>query len=166
MCKEEDLRLRRGEIMDNGWVPPEIMEDRATRGVCCRCEGELFQDNPTYCEEHWFKSRAARHLGNPEKGPELKALWDAQNGQCAYTGWELKAGTNASLDHILPQAKRPTLVHEITNVEWVHCAVNAAKADMMPSEFISFCQLVVEHKGEKTPTPQRKAIDLNTGKCA
>jgi len=75
----------------------------------------------------------------------LEKLWEAQEGKCAITGWqmtmELANGvvpTNCSIDRI-DSAKG----YEQDNIQLVCRAVNVAKSDLSTKNFVALCDAVL-----------------------
>ena len=71
-----------------------------------------------------------------------------QNHQCAYTGKQLTAGINLSLDHILPKSSFPELSQKLNNLVWVDLRVNQAKNNLLPSNFRQMCEDVVVYRSD------------------
>lgn len=65
---------------------------------------------------------------------ELWQKWIEQQGRCAYTGWYLEHGINASIDRI-----DSTFGYLLNNVQWVHRDVNRIKSDFSETYFKSLC---------------------------
>lgn len=72
----------------------------------------------------------------------LWGVWEDQDGRCAYTGWDLTHGVDASLDRI---DSRDGYV--VGNVQWVHRNINRMKSDFSEDEFIRMCEAVA-HRGD------------------
>lgn len=94
------------------------------------------------CGICFLKQVARRHLGSLSRWPELQQKLISQNSRCPYTGALLELGRNASVDHIFPTSKYPELRTEISNIEWVCMAANAAKGDMTKETFLEWIALV------------------------
>lgn len=93
-----------------------------------------------YCLEHWVRSIARKYLENKNRQESfptgaLVALWNKQNGCCAITGIPLIPGSTATIDHILPVSKGGT--NEISNLRFVHYAVNLFKKDSTDAELVN-----------------------------
>ena len=92
---------------------------------------------------------------------DLIALWEAQGGKCALTGWSMtmtrRVGivrTNASIDRI-DSLKGYTL----DNIQLVCVAANKAKFDLSHDEFVKLCKSVVakaSRNARKRSVPCRK----------
>lgn len=76
---------------------------------------------------------------------DLKTLWSAQSGKCAYTGIKLVLNSGsrqdirylASLDRI-----DSSLPYQKGNVQFVSTAINYAKSDMSHEHFVEFLDLI------------------------
>lgn len=72
---------------------------------------------------------------------DLWDIWEAQDGKCAYTGWELSFGykseTTASIDRIDSSGG-----YTLGNVQWVHKDVNRMKTDFPEDRFLQICRAV------------------------
>lgn len=115
--------------------------ERRARGVCIRC-----QEPPVaagMCLACWFKQMATVSLKDRSRADDLRALWDAQGGRCAYTGDELAPGVNASLDHRVPRSRGGA--DTLENLQWVTLDVNRAKNALPEETFIAMCQRVARH---------------------
>jgi len=93
-----------------------------------------------YCLEHWIRSIARKYSENKNRQENfdtsaLLSLWQKQNGCCAITGIPLIPGSTATIDHILPVSKGGT--NEITNLRFVHYAVNLFKKDSTDGELVN-----------------------------
>lgn len=103
------------------------------------------------CEVHWFAARATQRLGlgpkTIERGQALKAILESQGRKCAYTGRDLVCGVNASVEHKIPQSRRPDLKADLGNIEWLDLRVNRMKTDMTHDEFVEECALIAERAG-------------------
>lgn len=119
----------------------EKRRERKERGVCTAC-GRNPLGAGLVCLGCWFANSATANVNDRLRGPEIRALFDAQGGRCALTGDELTPGVNASLDHIVPRAKGGG--NEITNLRWVTFAVNRAKQDMSDDDLFVLCAKVIE----------------------
>jgi hypothetical protein len=94
----------------------------------------------------YLRSKAVRRGGDCLSLDALETLWFAQGGKCALTGWpmtmELAKGvvpTNCSIDRV------DSLQGYIPgNVQLVCRAVNVAKHDLSPNDFLALCRAVVE----------------------
>ena len=73
----------------------------------------------------------------------IEYLWNlyiTQNRKCAITGNELPNILEASLDRI-----DSSKGYIEGNVQWVHKTINLMKMDLSESDFLKWCQTVVEH---------------------
>jgi hypothetical protein len=66
---------------------------------------------------------------------EMWAQWLTQDGRCAYTGWQLEIGINASLDRIDNERG-----YMSDNIQWVHRDVNRMKSDFSEGYFVTLCR--------------------------
>jgi hypothetical protein len=94
----------------------------------------------------YLRSKAITRLGNCISTDDLVNIWNAQNGKCAMSGWEmtmkLGAGvipTNCSIDKIDPNKG-----YETGNVQLVCRAINVAKSDLPIALFIQMCAAITE----------------------
>lgn len=73
---------------------------------------------------------------------EAWSLFQAQEGKCALTGWDLHidVGGTASLDRIDSNG-----VYELGNVQWTHKHANVSKNSLSDAEFLAMCQAVVDN---------------------
>lgn len=87
----------------------------------------------------WTYRRGAEIRGYTwEVTPEdLWDLWLTQQGCCAYTGWKLEHGVDASLDR-----RENSKGYVVGNVQWVHKDVNAMKLAFSEKRFIQVCQAI------------------------
>lgn len=120
---------------------------------CHDCNQEQLPTS-RYCLRCWIRDSVRRTLGVKDKQQKehltdllLVKLQD-QNHQCVYTGKQLKAGVNLSLDHILPKSEFPELNLDLSNLVWVDLAVNVAKNKLLPSNFRQMCEDVVLFQSE------------------
>jgi hypothetical protein len=94
----------------------------------------------------YLRAKAVRRGGHCVSVDALETLWFSQNGLCAITGWpmtmELSRGvvpTNCSIDRV-----DSSQGYEPGNVQLVCRAVNVAKHDLSPNDFLQLCRAVVE----------------------
>lgn len=111
---------------------------------CPICGKPRMSSHVMLCEEHHFKSACSRMLGTNKDWKTLKAIWDNQNGKCAYTGEVLCMGVTASIDHILPVSKYPELKNDINNIQWVSIQMNAVKNDLTELEMVNLFKTVID----------------------
>lgn len=102
--------------------------------------------------EKWGQiQKGARERGIPVEITiqDAWALFEAQDGRCALTGWPLSlyarsrsasADTDASLDRI-----DNSLGYIEGNVQWVHKWANQAKNDLPESDFVEMCRAVADY---------------------
>lgn len=95
----------------------------------------------------YLRAKAVARRGDSVTVEQLEALWRAQEGRCALTGWpmtrELGRGvvaTNASIDRI--DSARG---YEPGSIQLVCRAANTAKNALSPAEFLALCRAVVEN---------------------
>ena len=74
----------------------------------------------------------------------LWSVWEAQKGQCAYTGLPIELNRDASLDRI--DSSRGYVKG---NVHWVMWKINRMKLNIPHEEFIQLCSLVSSRNGEQ-----------------
>lgn len=72
---------------------------------------------------------------------QLWEIWIEQNGKCAYTGWKLTHGVDASLDRI-----DSAFGYVSGNVQWVHKDINRMKTDFPEVYFLKLCKEVTENQ--------------------
>lgn len=141
LCENKD---RRGRAMCGGCSKDHLQRakvranDRRQRGACRQCGKEA--NGRAYCFDHWFNRTSQNHLKDYKRGPELRAIWEAQKGRCALTGLDLTQ-ENAQLDHILPRARGGT--NEIANLRWVIGWANLMKRDATDLELMEQCELIL-----------------------
>ena len=123
---------------------------RVAAGVCRSCTSPPAFGSQV-CETHWFAHRATQRLGlGPDsigRGQALKAILEAQNYTCPYSGRKLVPGVNAAVDHIRPHAHHPELRGELSNIQWVDEVVNRMKQDLEHKDFIALCALIAKRTG-------------------
>lgn len=85
---------------------------------------------------------AKRGLACDLSTAQMRELFAAQGGKCAYTGRQLafRPEKTASLDRI-----NSDVGYTAGNVQWVHKAINVAKHTQTHEEFIAMCYAVVSH---------------------
>lgn len=70
---------------------------------------------------------------------DLWSKWIEQEGKCAYTGWSLTHGVDASLDR-----KDNNVGYTLDNVQWVHRDVNRLKSDWSHVRFLELVRGIAE----------------------
>jgi 5-methylcytosine-specific restriction endonuclease McrA len=120
------------------------MNNQLLRGLCIFCTEKRFGDS-ALCEKHYFNSIATSNLKDRTKGDHLKEIFFAQNSKCYYSGRELIAGKNASIDHLFPISTHPELANSIENIRWCDKQVNHAKNNMDYTSFINLCGDIVKY---------------------
>lgn len=120
---------------------------RVKNGDCYDCPEKATVGK--YCLKHWFhKVSSFKNTGTRRNGLKLMELFYLQKEKCAYTGFLLIPGVNASVDHKIPKSKGGS--HEIENLQWVDAKINRMKTDMTHCEFIEMCALVLSRAGGTT----------------
>ena len=127
----------------------------------CHSCNETALNTSRYCLKCWIKDCVRKTLGVKDKQEKellanllLKKL-KLQNHKCAYTGRNITAGINLSLDHVLPKSRFPDSTLNIDNLVWVDLSCNVAKNNLLPSDFLSMCEAVVLHRSEILCTSQK-----------
>lgn len=115
---------------------------RLSKGLCAFCDEPRV--GTQLCVEHYLKFTAKTHLGTSKRYDELRALFDKQQGVCPYTGFLLRLGVDASIDHIV--AKSSGGSHEVDNLQWVYYKANFMKQDMGELEFLELVKKICEHR--------------------
>lgn len=80
------------------------------------------------------EKRGVTWLVTPE---QIWSVWLLQEGRCAYTGWKLTHGVDASLDRI-----DNTRGYEPDNIQFVHRDINKMKSDFTEGRFLELCGAV------------------------
>jgi len=114
---------------------------RLARGLCGDC-GVDVEGRRIICDACHCKRLAKSVLGNREKWVELMAIYQQQEGKCAYSGVRLVMGVDASIDHILPKGRGGT--NEISNLQWVHWFVNVFRRHRDEREFIGMFEAFMQ----------------------
>lgn len=135
-----NLPVRDKEREHGYWVA--MTERRREAGVCLDCGSSepLIGTGWPICLDCWFKGIARKRGGSRRNGPMIRAIFEEQQGRCAYTGELLVPGTNASLDHKLPMSRGGK--HEKVNLQWVTGRINSMKSDLTHEEFIALCGVI------------------------
>lgn len=113
---------------------------------CCLVCGKEPIGSSRFCEQHFYKNNAFRHLGSKKLSKVLEDKFNAQGGKCAYTGLPLMLGENASVDHIKSIALFPESKHDPNNVQWVDITVNMMKREMREGSFLQLIRLIYINK--------------------
>lgn len=114
------------------------------RGACQNCGRKNDQPEMSVCTRCVIRTIARRNLGDSSRVPELLELFGKQEGKCALSAVSIALGQNASIDHIIPTNRGGT--NDITNLRWVHIAVNRMKHDMLDVELLEWAERVVANK--------------------
>lgn len=120
-------------------------------GKCIKCAKPVDVARGQSCKMCILKATAHTWLGTAKRAPELRALLEAQDYKCPYTGRNLEIGRNATIDHKVPRSRGGT--DDIGNLQWVDWQVNKAKTDMTHDEFITLCRLVADRAANSVTTP-------------
>ena len=108
----------------------------------CSCGKKIFAGKT--CEKCWFKVKAKDHTGSRKNWKDLKKILENQNYKCLYTGKELIAGGNATVDHIIPKCKGGS--NSIANLQWIDKHVNIhMKFNMSHNEFIDYLKHIINY---------------------
>ncbi len=75
---------------------------------------------------------------------QIWAVWLRQDGRCAYTGWQLTHGVDASLDRI-----DSAVGYTVGNIQFVHRDINRMKSNFSEKHFWLLCESVTKHKVTK-----------------
>jgi len=83
---------------------------------------------------------------------ELKQQWNAQNGVCPYTGWEMENPVSTSENDKLPKTIRRASLDRIDsscgyikeNIQFVCYMAQCAKNEFTHEELVSFCKAVAK----------------------
>lgn len=137
------------------WRDDEIIRRRKL-GLCnyfgCKTSA-IVDENRKFglCEQHYLQTLSRSHFNNCKRWQELKEIF-YNNPVCPYTGIKLKLGVNASLDHIIPKAKKGT--NDKHNLQFVYCFddfdVNRMKGEMTSDEFKKAIDVLSTHmRGEQ-----------------
>lgn len=106
-------------------------------GQCMKCSKPALITTGVICATCYFKQVAIMSMYKYSLWPALKVLWEQQKGHCAYTGVPLQLGVDAALDHKYPCNRFPELRADLSNVQWVHKAVNDMKHTFTHEEFLT-----------------------------
>jgi hypothetical protein len=87
------------------------------------------------CGQCYFQQASYLHTRNKNRWKEFKNLLEAQNFICPISGRKLIPGKNASVDHILPKSKFPSLSKDTMNMRWVDVNINHMKNNLTDDEF-------------------------------
>lgn len=122
---------------------------RRKNGLCERC-GNLGINNisrkTVFCEICYLKATSKKHFDTETKWEDLRKLFENQK-VCPYTGFELKIGVNASLDHKVPKCHDGG--NELENLQFVFTSgdvdVTFMKGKMADSEFKDVIRIIHNH---------------------
>ena len=111
-------------------------------GLCLDCgtPNPTVGDRYPLCLDCWFQGIAKKRGGSRRNGPVIKAIFEEQQGRCAYTGELLVPGATASLDHKIPMSRGGR--HDKANLQWVTGRINSMKADLTHEEFVALCGVI------------------------
>lgn len=121
-----------------------VRKSRRDAGLCERCGLRPKIGNVRQCETCWFVVMSHEATGTTTHAEELRALFYANGGRCAYSGAPLEIGVDASLDHRLPVTKGGT--DDVGNLQWVHAAVNQMKWNFTEGQFFAWIRLIHAHR--------------------
>lgn len=132
-CRKQTAKLKR-----------ERRRARKANGVCKTCGSvPLFLDSRR-CRECFFKDASYHHLGTAKKWHLLAQKWEDQGGKCAYTGEELRADRNTTIEHIESQSQHPELSNDSANVVWVIRSINNIKGGRDLGEFVKYLEEILD----------------------
>jgi len=116
--------------------------NRAARGVCRLCATPVHARS-SMCEKHHWMVLCNNHGLPTSQWEMLRALAEAQDYKCAYSGVPLVLSKGLTIDHVIPK-KSPFYPgdHDFTNMKIVHRRVNTAKNDMPLDEFLRMVENV------------------------
>jgi hypothetical protein len=123
----------------------EWRERRKAGDRCMYCTKPKWQESVT-CRHHFIEKRLKNFKMPSWAIQYMSDRLDMQNSRCFYTGVELVAGRNLSVDHYRSQARNPDLANDPHNLVWCDEAVNMMKWDRSPADFVAMCEAVVAHK--------------------
>ena len=135
-----NLPVRDKEREHGYWVA--MIQRRRDAGLCLDCGNQEATVGERYplCLDCWFQGIAKKRGGSRRNGPMIKAIFEEQQGRCAYTGELLVPGVTASLDHKIPVSRGG--LHERSNLHWVTNRINSMKADLTHEEFVALCSMI------------------------
>lgn len=136
---DPDRRANYLKVQKESWIK---FRNKIPVGMCVAalyCKKEQ-AGKSKYCLEHWIRSIARKYSEDKNRQESfdtvaLLELWQKQNGCCAITGIPLIPGSTATIDHVLPVSKGGT--NEVSNLRFVHYAVNLFKKDSTDSELVN-----------------------------
>ncbi len=116
--------------------------NRKAKGLCVTCGDSNKLKDIQICFVCWIRrsgytSNGSNALWTREEYKELVVIWNNQDGRCIYTGEQLIAGKNASLDHIIPICKGGKDC--TSNAQFVTKRMNRIKNDLSHNEFVQLC---------------------------
>ncbi len=95
------------------------------------------------CKRHWAID-IARKTGCLEKHEQLLEKLEKQDCKCFYTGIDLIAGVNASIDHLESRKNSPDKVNDLNNLVWCDRRINSMKGSLNYEEFVNLCNLIAK----------------------
>lgn len=120
-----------------------IRRRKKESNTCLWCD--LPRTAGSYCTSCWFKAASLKVFNTGSYGPDLERVFEAQGGECYYSGVPLIPGFNMSLDHQVPITKGGE--SEISNLRWVTIQINRVKNDLSHQEFVELCRAIMTKFG-------------------
>lgn len=115
-------------------------KERIKNKVCVRCGKSPSIHLLKNCLVCTLKCLAYDVWEDRKRWKELLDLFDQQNGKCPYLKEPITIGLNASLDHRIPKKLGGT--NELSNLQWVHKAINTMKWDLTEEQFLFYVQKI------------------------
>ncbi len=106
------------------------------------------------CSRCVFRRTAKRHLGCAGRWKELRDLFAAQGGRCAYTGERLRLGIDATIDHREPKARGGS--GSVANLQWVLAEINEFKGSLSHARFLDLCRRVARAQDNARANPDER----------
>jgi len=116
------------------------LNGKEIRSECRQCKSARI-GNSKLCETHWVMD-IARKSGLLGKEKELIEKLNNQNWKCFFTGKELVAGINASIDHLSPRSTNPEVESDLDNIVWADKRINSMKGNFNYVDFIDICKTI------------------------
>ena len=155
------------ECNKESWVRSNLINKTNFTGLCHNCSAHCFRARIYERNEldiiisvtRAFLGQYKRHC-RKKKGLKweidrdyLQDLFTKQDGKCVYTGLDLHFGRSPKSrlgdKDDLPTASLDRIDSDLNyikgNVQWVHKRINIMKHNSTEDEFISLCNLVVNH---------------------